>query len=273
MKLLIQTYNLHLFPPWLAQINDFFSNQTIQKDDEFRLVAVARALLQTNADCVLLTEIWHQPYAQKLLDLVSQNWPYSVYPTFRQFLRPLNSGLLFLSKIPISSYFFQPFENSFHPDSWATKGLLMVKLSNNIRLIGTHLQANYSNSDLQYFEMISRSQIHQLIDLVRKYQIDWVLGDFNVDPSSLNFQLLTGELQKENLNYQPTPPRTVPSLAYLFTPSIIFSQMDYIFAKRLNWSKIITNDISYQYIDAENQKHDASDHFPILSEVTISNSF
>jgi endonuclease/exonuclease/phosphatase family metal-dependent hydrolase len=161
----------------------------MEKDDAQRLRGIAAALRQTDADLVLLTELWHPSHAAALRALLGDRWPHAVQPSASGAARarPLGSGLLLLSKRPITSSAFVPFAQSAGVDRLACKGMLCARIAldaGEFSLIGTHLQANYVDADHQ---IACDAQIEQLLAALQQRRVDAVLGDFNQAPTSRGF--------------------------------------------------------------------------------------
>jgi len=196
MALRLQTYNVHLFPPWLCWLSGLVSRRVMEKDDAQRLRGIAAALRQTDADLVLLTELWHPSHAAALRALLGDRWPHAVQPSASGAARarPLGSGLLLLSKRPIVSSAFVRFAQSAGVDRLACKGMLCARIAldaGEFSLIGTHLQANYVDADHQ---IACDAQIAQLLAAAQQRRADAVLGDFNQAPDSSGFRRLAAGL-------------------------------------------------------------------------------
>lgn len=96
--------------------------------------------------------------------------------------RLVHSGLVILSRYPILSHTFIPYEdqNILSADILAEKGFLMVEIvfhGKRIMVINTHLQSNTIENDYS----ISLRQMTQLLSYVKKLTIPFIIGgDFNV---------------------------------------------------------------------------------------------
>lgn len=105
-------------------------------------------------------------------------------------LKPIDSGLLILSKYPIVDTDQHIFSKGTHVDGWTTKGSLFARilLPNNTHLLlfNAHLQADYNGNDPLYWQ-IQQHQIYELRDFIDKkielFPEDQVIimADMNVD--------------------------------------------------------------------------------------------
>lgn len=94
----------------------------------------------------------------------------------------VNSGIVILSRYPILSYSFIPFDDKDYlsSDVLSEKGFLVAELNyhgKSLFIINTHLQSNniYNNYT------VSLKQINQLLSYLRKLEHPFILGgDFNV---------------------------------------------------------------------------------------------
>lgn len=193
-QMLVELYNVHLFPPLVARIEACVSSAYIP-DGKLRLETLIDALRETSADVIFLCEMWYTPYANHLIKSLHKIWPHSLYPQpFWGNFSWLGSGLLLLSKIPITGYQFEPFNQSGGFDSCAEKGMLFVNFENGMKILGAHLQAPYSRN---HYLNVRNAQIDQLAAVVKRIPVHLVLGDFNLNYKGKKFAKLSGILQEQ----------------------------------------------------------------------------
>ncbi len=159
-----------------------------------RLAALAKELEQSRYDVVCLQEIQLHTY-QRLLARECASYPYSL---FEPYVHCPKGGLLTLSRIPITSHSFEPYEarGLWHTpmllDRLFFKGMLVTTLIwNNVPMviINTHLLANFVG-DWERSGMYARveeKQLRQLAGTVKSQSMDsllFVVGDFNIPRGS-----------------------------------------------------------------------------------------
>jgi endonuclease/exonuclease/phosphatase family metal-dependent hydrolase len=133
-----------------------------------------------DADLIILQEA----FPKRIRKILSTDFAYSVQPK-KKFLK-LNSGLLILSKTPISSIKFYNFRNKKGIDRLCNKGAVRFTVDG-IKYTATHLQNHYPQ--------ITEKQISELF--VFANGSDVVVGDFNYeDPEYLKLIF--------DKNYEPT---------------------------------------------------------------------
>lgn len=105
-------------------------------------------------------------------------------------LKPIDSGLLTLTKFEILESDSIIYDQGLYSDSYATKGVLstLLKIKDDIKLLvfTTHLQAVYEDEKTQYTK-VQKTQLIQMRNFILKKmkehpKVDLLLcGDFNVD--------------------------------------------------------------------------------------------
>ena len=91
----ILLYNTHLFGDTLPIMSEKHTHE-----DKFRAFAIADAVEATDADVVLLTEVWDKNLAKIILAQTADHYPNSYLPEQRNIFG-FGSGLLILSKFAI----------------------------------------------------------------------------------------------------------------------------------------------------------------------------
>ena len=163
-----------------------------------RLLALAQELEHGHHQVVCLQEIQLHRY-QKLLEKACSSYSYSVYEPY---LHCPKGGLLTLSRLPITSKHFEPYEERglwYTPmlmDKLLYKGMLITKLTwANIPIIivNTHVLANYVGDWERHgiYARVEERQLQQLAKTVRRQPSDCliiVVGDFNIPRGSKLYQ-------------------------------------------------------------------------------------
>jgi len=243
--MLVETYNVNMFPPWIECLNRHAFPCKLSHGE--RLRAIVACLLRSDADVVLLTELWHEPDAERLVELSCNRWPHCLSNIrSRHSGRVLSSGLMLLSKAPIVSHCFVPFEREAGIDAYAEKGMLVAQLANGLRLVGAHMQAPYTQNS---YSDIRWAQAIQLVALAQRTGANCVLGDLNLHPGSTKFSFLQENLLRLGLRC------SVSSL----------EQVDFIFAPAVQ--ELLES--LYCYVDWKRKQHALSDHKHHICNVKI----
>jgi endonuclease/exonuclease/phosphatase family metal-dependent hydrolase len=155
-----------------------------------RLLALTNELKQCSYQVVCLQEIQLHRYRKLLVEGCAS---YS-YPVSEPYFHCPKGGLLTLSQLPITSSFFQPYEERglwYTPmllDRLFFKGMLITKLTwANLPMviINTHLLANFAGDWERHgmYARLEEKQLRQLAETVRSQPLDSiviVVGDFNI---------------------------------------------------------------------------------------------
>jgi len=202
-----------------------------------RLLALAQELEWSSYQVVCLQEIQLHQY-QELLVKACPSYSYPLYE--RHFHCP-KGGLLSLSRLPVTSKFFEPYQERglwYTPmllDKLFYKGMLVSKLvwaDISVVIINTHLLANYIGDwDRRgMYARVEEKQLMQLANVVRNQPTDSliiVVGDFNVPRGSKlydNFLARSGLTDPLAKDTRPTlrTPVGVPSRYSLSIDYVLF---------------------------------------------------
>lgn len=220
----VLAYNVQIFPkqiyPVYRLLFDCDGNTKIAN----RIEKIAENLRSSNADIVMLSEMWDVKSVIQLFRLLKDLYPYSVsseciasnicftndmlikYP----FIDVINAnGLMMLSKYPIDKVEFTAFRDKQHAELLVKKGFLISTIivgRAQVGVIGTHVQAyNYAKT--------RQSNLRQIMQGIAQYRHEnpnnpvIVLGDFNVPYGSNEYTMLQSAMTHEGLfNVQDTAP-------------------------------------------------------------------
>lgn len=218
----------HYFPrkvlTWNIQELFLFSN-------EQKLNNIIRYLSDSNVDAIFLQEAFEPDSIRAIINNhnIESKFPYFLTGDMHSnFLIGENSGLLILSKFPISFQKFIPFKNTVFCDKFSTKGILYCKIGD-INFATTHLQSENNK--------IAEEQLKLMVKYAPHDNNLISLGDFNINNAN-------SILNIEKNNYSITH-----SLGIL----------DYI----LPLSSAITVNINVDPINITN----ISDHFPVVGNI------
>lgn len=160
----IVTYNIQKFP-WL-----FKSFKNIR-------------IMLNKFNIILLQECFDETF-ESLHTLFPD---YNIYRGTLKHINFMNSGLVILSKFPITNYYFHIYQNCNlnTSDCLAEKGFISVDIKINnkiIKIINTHLQSSYNCRYDEYAFL----QFDELSNYVKNIKTDYVIGgDFNIDVNDL----------------------------------------------------------------------------------------
>jgi len=290
------TYNTHLFG---GTIPGSLGGQ--EYEDEERMGEIVKRIARLSPDIVCLQEAWADStrsyFAQHL---ARAGYPNSYFPDEEPGLK-ISSGLMVLSKWPVSQKYFSQFSAGIGSDGWATKGWIEATIKNSTGVLA-HLFVTHTQSEDDLKSQKARQrQFEQLIAEVRKRSgkygaADPVIccGDFNVIGEGGNkktgeYSVIEKMLAQIGLTdtYRIANPLTgkpfepgftldfyVNTLAKYFSPKLPIprQRLDYIFANVANAGLTINSCAvdtkTFKYISSGPIKDD-SDHFPVVLDYTI----
>ena len=175
-------YNTHLYGDTIDFLKGILAYQ-----DKLRARDICRRLLTCGADIVGLCELWDPILALNYPDGVAYSvrevYPYFYYPQTRIVLpKVLGSGLLLLSKWPLSNMSFVGYKKLAGLDALSTKGMACATVQppqgNAFNVFLTHTQADTYETERQ-------DNISQLAQWIQQHQASsnapvFSFGDFNV---------------------------------------------------------------------------------------------
>ncbi|MCW7554639.1 endonuclease/exonuclease/phosphatase family protein [Endozoicomonas gorgoniicola] len=184
-ELTVITYNIKAFPDYIGLVLDL--NKV---DSRVRYLSQADALRK--ADVLVFQEAWDSYSRDTLKKKLHDIYPHSYDPIPESYhLRPLGSGLLALSRYPITNTTFvnyQDYQDLQGDDDYSNKGAAYFKIDKNgkaYNLITTHAQAGGGNNSIaarrEEFRIIKREIIDSKALAIPNHEPLLVLGDFNTD--------------------------------------------------------------------------------------------
>ncbi|CAC9640490.1 sphingomyelin phosphodiesterase [bacterium endosymbiont of Bathymodiolus sp. 5 South] len=179
------TYNIQAFPPYVAVALDL-------NKPKARLDYLASQKNFRNADVIVFEEAWDRDLRGELKANFFKTYPYSIDPVPQNTHdKPLNSGLLVLSKHPVTKQHFlnyQDHQSLVDADALSNKGALYFKINKEgfyYNFIATHTQAQDDAQAIairrQEFDLIGKLIVnsHQL-NIPRNEPL-MLIGDLNTD--------------------------------------------------------------------------------------------
>jgi len=208
-------YNVQLFPKQIYPVYRLLFKCDENTKVKNRVEKIATSLRNTNADVVLLSEMWDLQAIQYFKQTLGDLYPHSYNPDgvikYPLIDPACASGLLLLSKYPITDKMFIPFHHAQHAELLVKKGFIVctieipeignVHRKHHIGLIGTHVQAyGYAKT--------RQRNVRQIMRAIAQYQYAHsenpsntlvVLGDFNVPSRNLEFEMIETAMKSQGL--------------------------------------------------------------------------
>ena len=155
--------------------------------DEERMRALASRLMSADdgVDLFILAEVWGHDIRRELIERVRLRFPYAWFPKLRTSPVRFDSGLLFVSRAPITAAGFTGFTGLSGWDRRSTKGVAYVVVEG-VAYLGAHFDSS-NRSKLSPRGAENRvGNLTQTLDLVREIEDRGVArkivlcGDFNI---------------------------------------------------------------------------------------------
>lgn len=290
-------YNTHLFTGTFAGAGSWFSEQLrngnkTEYEDRVRIPAIIQSVAARQPDIVALSEVWSNASKQAFISGLREVLPYSHSDNI---VGLLGSGLLLLSRFPLSNPTFELFKGRSVLDRVASqKGFLLatVELDGTRFLVcATHTQAGDGPGD----KKSRRSDIEQLRAALAARDPSCsmpavVLGDLNVTGEQLDgapteeYASLADTMSQvqmmdafrhpdsrstEGLGF--TYDGTQNALVRLFATedSNARQRLDYIFTRKFRPTAVsVLSNFLYQSL--QGSRMDLSDHYPLECVCTLS---
>ncbi len=182
------TYNIQAFPNYIGIALDLNKMNS-------RVNYLVHSDYLKNTDVVMFEEAWDHDIRKVIINGLKSIYPYFVDPVpENDHLKPLNSGLLVLSRYPITRHAFidyQDYQTLVSWDNYSNKGALYFKvnkLGQDYNIIVTHVQAGGDSAKVNAQALKLRRQEFLLI---KEHLIDGlglskeqpliIAGDLNTD--------------------------------------------------------------------------------------------
>tara|TARA_Y100001933_G_C18957737_1_gene546738 strand:+ start:530 stop:1396 length:867 start_codon:yes stop_codon:yes gene_type:complete len=206
-KIIILGFICFLFSPhFLCQTDSLkilswnvFLRPSIMKDSQMeRVDSVAKFLNKSNADILVLQELFHRRARIRISKLLKKKYPYKTSKGPVSFWG-VSSGVMIYSKMPMLQKKRISFNIGKGSDKMAKKGAVKTtyKLKNKqIHVIGTHMQAGNKKEH----KKIRRKQLKQIKKLVSNIDTSDLIiyaGDFNIKYKSKSFNYASSILNSQ----------------------------------------------------------------------------
>jgi hypothetical protein len=132
------------------------------KNKNSRAIAINKILIDSKADVVLIQEA----FSKSVCDILGKGFKYKILP--KKKFGKVNSGLLVLSKTPLTDIKYLNYKNKRGIDALSNKGAVKFRTAGMI-MINTHLQNHHHD--------ITEEQIIEIYNF--SSSTDVIAGDFN----------------------------------------------------------------------------------------------
>lgn len=176
-----------------------FLRPGVLKDKQIeRVDSIAASILKMDADVVVLQEVFHKRSRKRLINALSQTYPYHTKIGKRTFWG-VPSGNCIFSKDSIQTEQYIYFKRAMKADKMARKGAISVRIAHagkSFKIFGTHLQAGGGRKGA----LIRRGQIDQLVELANQDREapSIFAGDFNVHFQDTLYEYMVQQLNVAN---------------------------------------------------------------------------
>lgn len=175
-----------------------FLRPLLNDNQNGRVDSIGAYLNKSNADILVLQEVFHRKTRKKLIKTLSEKYPEHTHVGPTSFFG-ISSGVIIFSKYKILDEAHISFRKSKGIDGIAKKGgvAAIIEFANRkIKIIGTHLQAGEGSKKNQ----IRAKQIKRLKKLFPKRKVSATIyaGDFNTKVKSDEFETILNTLNCEN---------------------------------------------------------------------------
>ncbi len=256
------------------------------QDERAKLMAQYLLNSDEDFDIITLQEVFTKKGYKEFTTILKDKYPYHTGSPTRKWYKPVNSGLLILSKYPIKENSFFMYSGMAHADRFSSKGALAATIEVEdgiyLQVATTHLQAQQGKK----YELIRKSQYKYIkksvIDSFKIDELPLVLtGDFNIDshyPSEfepfLSYMQLEAPILSGKKLFTINSQTNTLVEASIERP-LIQEVLDYIFlipgaySEQIQKTYILHPKGDYLYQGIEQTDASLSDHLPVISIINI----
>lgn len=270
---------------WNTYLLPKIAKSTAQ-DERAKLIAEYLLNSEEDFDIITLQEVFTKNGFRTFTNILKEKYPHHTGSPIRKWYKPVNSGLLILSKLPITETSFYMYSGMAHADRFSSKGALAVTIEAQegvyLQVATTHLQAQQGNKYEKLRESEYKYIKESVIDGFKIDEIPLVLtGDFNIDSHSpKEFEPFIDYMQLEQPSLSGDKLFTINSETNsLVEPSnerpLIQEVLDYIFLipgaynAQIQQTYILHPKGDYLYQGIQQSDASLSDHLPVISIINI----
>lgn len=274
------SYNTHLFLETAVEVKE-----SEKYYDSTRLNNIITLLKHTNPDIIGFSEVWANSSKDIFIDALKSQLPYSAWDQNTNPVQ-LGSGLLLLSRFPLSNVSFIPYANLIGWDRLSQKGFIIANVkvsSQKLLIVHTHTQAG-ENSDAIKTRTANLNQLLNILNTVIEFDSIPVvmLGDLNIigenelGSCTQEYKILCNQLKWYSMidSYRRLNPSATSEPGYTydavnnklidrFDPSFKNKRqrLDYMFVRGVTpVSVTVPKTFTFQTSDGT---MDLSDHYPL----------
>ena len=238
-----------------------------------RVDSIAAYLNKSDADILILQEVFHKRARKRLSKLLESKYPDQTMVGPKT-IWGVPSGVMICGTwdhLGIGE-FHRSFNNGTGSDNLADKGIIMnvYKIdSTMVNIIGTHLQAG-GGGKREKIRMEQLDIIKKLNHTIADSEVVIYAGDFNIDYNSNFYDSIEVKLNSTNL----LPDGALKHTANFTDHDLMNSEgtpkwIDFILLRRSEWARISDSRIEEPRQIIDDQKERLSDHNPIISTIVI----
>lgn len=231
-----------------------------------RVGGIGDYLNETQADVLVLQEVFHNRARKRLIEALQANYPYQTKVGKTSFFG-VSSGVLIFSKLPIHNERHIYFKRAINADRLAVKGGVLAEIDfngRNIDIVGTHLQAGGGEIGIE----IRYEQLKDLLQLTAEDRPTIFAGDFNIAQQSDAFGAMLEILNCETVDPAGQLRYTANFSDHRLMKAIGLPKwIDFIMTRRSGNVKIVDSYIEQPMYQVGEAFERLSDHNPIVGFV------
>tara|TARA_R110002072_G_scaffold271987_1_gene432047 strand:- start:30145 stop:30990 length:846 start_codon:yes stop_codon:yes gene_type:complete len=234
-----------------------------------RVDSIVKYLENSNADILVLQEVFHKKARRKLTKQLKKEYYYSTKMGKKSFWG-ISSGVVIFSKHKILKEKHVAFKSATGSDKMARKGgvsSIIEFFNTKIQIIGTHLQAGKGPKR----ENIRKKQLRKLKSIEDTTVVASIYaGDFNIENSTIPFGQMIESLNCDNINTSGILKKTSNfSDQKLYPTTGKAKWIDFILLRKNKNSKLKKSRIEEPKSKIKGRLSRLSDHNPIISTVVL----
>lgn len=146
--------------------------------------------INSKVDVLVLAEVWGSKIRDRIIKRTRPRFPYSWFPKLRTSPVRFDSGLLFVSRMPITASGFRAFEELSGWDSRSTKGVGYI-VAEGVAYMGTHFDSSNKTKTSTSGAENRMGNLTQTLNLAREIEEQGIAqqiilcGDFNIREQDL----------------------------------------------------------------------------------------
>ena len=262
-SLTIASWNIQLLP----KIYQPFTKLT-RKKQNIRAPKIIQYLNAADFDIIVLQEVFDKSILKEMAKGLIVNYPYQQLPLNEGFTWKLSSGVMILSKYPITFLKNVIFNTSKKSDKAAQKSCVLVQVeigNKSLLLAGTHLDSRSQESRYLQYEMIKNKILTPYLnDSIPLY----LAGDFNTSNSHEDYNKMINEFGLTSFPLNDDRPYTFDEYN-TWNETGTRSWIDFIFYNENQHHKPFKQYILRPTLSYKGSKMDMADHYQIVLETVI----